>query len=105
MPNDSTDYTFSLFPMQAGYSKLPKFNLKLENMPSLANDQSKDKPSLISSISTANLQQHQQQHSASSGSFTSDFSSKSTEFEEIIQSMIPSHLFIFPAKLDQLAAL
>ncbi len=105
MPKDSTEYTFSLFPMQAGYSKLPKFNLKLENMPALTSDQSRDKPSLISSISTTNIQQQQQQNSASNGSLTSDFASKSIEFEEIIQSMIPSHLFIFPAKPDRLAAL
>ena len=74
MPNDSSDFTYVIYPLQSGYCKLPKFNVKLSNSKLLSQNNStsvdkglpKEEPDTLGNLET------------------------------IVQSMIPSQIFIMP---------
>ena len=74
LPNDCGDFKFVLFPLQVGFCRRPSFHVKLTNYNWTSSDKSK-----TDAIESAN---------------TSD----NSIIDSVIQSMLPTQLFIFPEK-------
>ena len=87
MPRDSTDYTYVIYPLQSGFCKLPKFQIKLINFDLKQSKPSSDggPESIVKLIST---------ELSATSSYDSD------NLDPIVQSMIPSQIFIMPHKVN-----
>lgn len=79
MPNDSSDFTYVIYPLQSGYCKLPKFHVKLNN----------DNLKLLS-------QKKEITHQSIENSLLKEESDTLGNLDLIVQSMIPSQIFIMP---------
>ena len=78
MPNDSINYSYVVYPLQAGFCKLPKLQIKLNNYDFKA------------------LKQNKLAGSEMSLEYESEFEN----LDLIIQTMIPSQIFIMPKKVN-----
>ncbi len=68
MPNSTTNYSYVIYPLQAGYCKLPKLKIKLNNM------EISDKKAASDINENFDL----------------------NNLESVVQSMLPTQLFIMP---------
>ena len=77
MPNDSTNYSYVVYPLQAGFCKLPKLQIKLNNY---------DFKALKQPVAGSEL--------------SLEYESELENLDLIIQTMIPSQIFIMPKKVN-----
>lgn len=85
MPNDSVDYSYVVYPLQSGYCKLPKFQMKLNNFTFKTS-------SLDSSQLQQNTSLNSPEKSISGGEDNFDLS----HLDYVVQSMLPTQIFIMP---------
>lgn len=90
MPNDSSAFSFVVYPLQSGYCKLPKFHVKLNNFNFKTNrteDGSKHQQQIVSESSESvekSLSGEEQE------------SLDSANLDSLVQSMLPTQIFIMP---------
>ena len=92
MPNDSTDYTFVLYPLQSGYCKLPKFRVKFNNYNFKTSR-------LQNGLLIQQVTELEKSEIISVDKSLSGEESESVELakiEYVVQSMLPTQIFIMP---------
>jgi hypothetical protein len=90
LPNDSSNYSYVVYPLQAGFCKLPKLQIKLNNYDFKAIKQNKQ------------IVQPNKSDSKLAGSemMSLEYESEFENLDLIIQTMIPSQIFIMPKKVN-----
>ena len=85
MPNDSSNYNFVIYPLQAGYCKLPRFRVKLNNAD-------------LKTANTSAVPLHNETTvlNENEASVELNDSFDLTNLDLIVQSMLPTQIFIMP---------
>ena len=102
LPNDSAKYEYVIYPLQSGFCKLPKFNIKLNNADLLKPNTAgvKESPSNQVTFSVTSVDGVSSDASSTSLGNKSDGGLDgqvtTAGLEHIVQNMIPSQIFIMP---------
>lgn len=96
MPHDVATYSYVAYPLQAGFCKLPKLQLKLTNY-DLKSDQKDEKNQSGAVESLAKLIHSELNLNESTNSATNNINNS---LDLIVQSMIPAQIFIMPNKVN-----
>ena len=92
LPNDSVDYIFAVYPLQSGYCKLPKFQMKLINFSLKAS-------SIENQLQQRTYSNSSTEKSISGGELNSPLDSfEISHLDHVVQSMLPTQIFIMPQK-------
>jgi hypothetical protein len=104
MPNDATNFTFSLYPLQVGYCKLPKLSIKFNNLnlKSASDSQNQNitappQPSNQASVPTIAF-------STNTNTVTPNLTNDmANNIDTVINNMLPSQIFIMPSRFDSVS--
>ena len=93
MPNDKSAFTFVIYPLQSGYCKLPRFHMKLNNFNFKTTSQDNNNITLHQQ----NVSQQPNASAAEKGiSGEATENTDLTNLESVVQSMLPTQIFIMP---------
>ena len=81
MPSESVDYSYVLYPLQAGYCKLPALHVKMANYRAAA-------ATAAATAATATA---------------ASLESPQDDMDATVRSMLPSQIFIFPEQVATLS--